>query len=152
MKKYIKQISVMLVITILFTVIPQGAIVFGEELKEASTQVQESISAEPQIIGEDITRRDIYTKHFRMSDGTVMAAQYSEPVHYEKNGQLLDIDNTLKDSIDKEGNAISVNTANAYRVEYQQNASKGKVYTYTRDDVSLKRAVKAEKAPLLPSF
>jgi len=148
MKKSIKQISVMLVIAILFTVIPQGAIVFGEEIEEASTQVQaqETVAAEPEIVGEDITRRDIYTKHFRMSDGTVMAAQYSEPVHYEKDGQLLDIDNTLKDSIDRSGKAVSVNTANGYRVEYQKNASNGNVYTYIKDDISLKVSIDGIKS------
>lgn len=39
-------------------------------------------------------------KHFRRSDGSYVAAIYSEPVHYEKDGKLLDIDNTL---VEKDG-------------------------------------------------
>ena len=50
---------------------------------------------EAPIVGEDVTRRSEDAKHFRRSDGSYTMVQYSTPVHYEKDGELLDIDNTL---------------------------------------------------------
>ena len=39
--------------------------------------------------------RDRTSKHFRLSDGTIMAADYGMDVHYEKDGAWKDIDNRL---------------------------------------------------------
>lgn len=50
---------------------------------------------EAPIVGEDVTRRSEDAKHFRRSDGSYTMVQYSTLVHYEKDGELLDIDNTL---------------------------------------------------------
>ena len=47
------------------------------------------------ILSEDATLRDEYTKHFVLSDGSMLAASYSVPVHYYKNDEWKDIDNTL---------------------------------------------------------
>ena len=39
------------------------------------------------ILSEDATLRDEYTKHFVLSDGSMLAASYSVPVHYYKNDE-----------------------------------------------------------------
>ena len=52
---------------------------------------------EPEIVGEDITKREESVKHFRLSDGSWMAVSYSDAVHYQgSDGSWLEIDNTLK--------------------------------------------------------
>ena len=52
--------------------------------------------------------REESVKHFRLSDGTYVAAQYNAPVHYlDAEGKWQDIDNTLTDS----GSDISTNDA-----------------------------------------
>ena len=56
---------------------------------------EESGYREAPIVGEDVTRRSEDAKHFRRSDGSYTMVQYATPVHYEKDGELLDIDNTL---------------------------------------------------------
>ena len=38
------------------------------------------------LIGEAAGEREEAVKHFRRSDGTTVAAVYSEPIHYEENG------------------------------------------------------------------
>ena len=48
------------------------------------------------VISEDDARREVQTKHFRMSDGSLKAVVYSNAVHYKENGQWKDIDNTLE--------------------------------------------------------
>ncbi len=42
--------------------------------------------------------REESVKHFRLEDGSYVAAQYSEPVHYESDGTWQDIDNALYES------------------------------------------------------
>jgi hypothetical protein len=52
--------------------------------------------------------RDESIKHFRLEDGTYIAAQYDVPVHYlDENGDWQDIDNSLAES----GSEISTNNA-----------------------------------------
>ncbi|MBP3484357.1 MAG: hypothetical protein J6K00_04590, partial [Oscillospiraceae bacterium] len=48
------------------------------------------------IVGEVEELREENVKHFRLSDGSFIATQYAEPVHYQaSNGDWKDIDNTL---------------------------------------------------------
>ncbi len=42
--------------------------------------------------------RSANSKHFRMPDGTCVAVAYDASVHYEKDGEWVDIDNTLVDA------------------------------------------------------
>ena len=73
---------------------------------------------EPDILAEDEAKREPGVKHFRRSDGSYVAAIYNEPVHYEKDGKLLDIDNTL---VEKDG--YYTNTANSLMVRLPKQAS-----------------------------
>ena len=69
----------------------------AESTDEAGSE-NESGSTEPapaQILAEDTDKREESVKHFRMSDGTIQAAQYAVPVHFEQNGVWTDYDNTL---------------------------------------------------------
>ena len=45
------------------------------------------------ILFEVEENRDRTSKHYRLSDGTIMAADYGMDVHYEKDGEWKDIDN-----------------------------------------------------------
>lgn len=48
------------------------------------------------IEGEVQELRNEYEKQYRLTDGSFMAVQYQVPVHYENEGQWVDIDNTLE--------------------------------------------------------
>ena len=70
--------------------------IFGSKVKD-NTQ-QEEITQQNEdayILGELIEKRSNDTKHFRMSDGSIKACVYPHDVHYLKNGNFEDIDNTL---------------------------------------------------------
>lgn len=73
------------------------------ELTEVSEQeiAEDDISSEEKayILYEDTDKREESTKYFRMSNGSIQAAQYSVPVHFEQNGEWVDYDNTL-DEVD----------------------------------------------------
>ena len=44
---------------------------------------------------EDVSKRDLYAKHFINDDGSYTAVIGAGPIHYEKNGQFYDIDQTI---------------------------------------------------------
>jgi len=52
-------------------------------------------STQATILQEDKTKRDEYTKEYLMSDGSRMLVVYPDQVHYEKEGEWREIDNTL---------------------------------------------------------
>lgn len=87
----------------------------AETNEEASKSAGEN-GAEPEsavILAEDTDKREENVKHFRMSDGTMQAAQYAEPVHFLKDGAWTDYDNTLTevdaDEEENEGRSLLKN-------------------------------------------
>ncbi|MBQ3133559.1 MAG: DNRLRE domain-containing protein [Clostridia bacterium] len=62
---------------------------------ESTTSAVEETENAPVVLGEDTSRREENIKHFFMSDHTSRAVIYSTPVHYLKEGEWTDIDNTL---------------------------------------------------------
>ena len=55
-------------------------------------------------MGEIVEKRKLNEKHFLQEDGNVIATIYPSNVHYEENGELLDIDNSLEEIKDEEEN------------------------------------------------
>ena len=53
----------------------------------SSEETETEVNEEAEIVSEIEDMRTEYTKYFRMSDGSYMAAQYAQPVHYEENGE-----------------------------------------------------------------
>lgn len=74
----------------------------------------------PEISGEETSLRDAGVKHFRLSDGRFMAAIYPEPVHYEKDGEWVEIDNTLKEVKKEDGTALLATEATATPVSFPE--------------------------------
>lgn len=110
-KALTKALSFTLCLVLLFYVIPSTIYTKAAELfKEDSNLDEESSSnsangadtspeSEAEVLFEDISLREESAKHFRLSDGTYVAAQYNYPVHFEdENGDWQDIDNALTDS------------------------------------------------------
>ncbi len=55
--------------------------------------------SEAYIVSEAVEKREENAKHFRMSDGSYVVAQYNTPVHYlDENGEWVDIDNTISEA------------------------------------------------------
>ncbi|MDD2519026.1 MAG: hypothetical protein PHG18_03985 [Bacilli bacterium] len=68
--------------------------------EEKKTEEEIKYKVEPKIIEEIIEKRTENEKHYKMSDGSVMAAMYAEKVHYLENGKYEEVDNEL---IEKNG-------------------------------------------------
>lgn len=88
----------------------------GSESDERNADKSEPVY-ESRIIGEDITRRERGEKHFRKEDGSFVQVSYGEPVHYEKNGQWEEIDNTLVEKTKADGTPYLTNKSSDVRVE-----------------------------------
>ena len=115
MKKSTKILSLVLSVIMLFGVFSASTPVFAAEVNEFTSEskketeiienseentvigeVSETESTdETEIVSEIEDMRTEYTKYFRMSDGSYMAAQYAQPVHFEKNGEWMEYDCSL---------------------------------------------------------
>ncbi len=98
-----KILSLILSFLIIFYLVPTS--VFAEGLDNDITVSDNSVSANEENntytpgIYEVTELREENVKHFRLEDGSYVAAQYNYPVHYtDENGQLVDIDNRLSES------------------------------------------------------
>ena len=68
----------------------------AEETETTENEAEASLDEEAYVLGEDVSKREESAKHFRMSDGSYVAVQYAEPVHYlDANGVYTEYDNTL---------------------------------------------------------
>ena len=68
----------------------------GTTVSEETASAETSEIPEVYIEGEVTELRSEYEKHYRLTDGSFMAVQYQVPVHYEDDGQWVDIDNRLE--------------------------------------------------------
>jgi len=84
-------------------------------------------------------KRTADSKHFLMSDQTVKAIIYNEPVHYLENGTWKDIDNTLE--YEKAAESDDVNgyktKSGPFDVKFAKKANSSKLVTIKQDKYSL---------------
>ena len=96
---FTRSIAMILSLVLLFYVVP--SVVYAEiadaaEKSDTATDIGSAESVKNTEVYEDTSLREESVKHFRLSDGTYVAAQYAYPVHYlSDEGTLEDIDNTL---------------------------------------------------------
>ena len=115
MKKRFKQWLAVLCSMALLTVSVPVSLAEEEAPTEGTSEAGEAPGEEggyreAPIVGEDITRRSKDAKHFRRSDGSYTMVQYATPVHYEKDGELVDIDNTLTAGVEEDEAAEGIAT------------------------------------------
>ncbi len=72
---------------------------------------------ELEIVGEQIDKRKLNEKHFTLSNGSTLVAMYSENVHYEKDGKMVDIDNSLEE-VQLENETVYKNKSNSYKANF----------------------------------
>jgi YD repeat-containing protein len=109
--KYFKKICAsVLIISLIFGLVPntvgaeESTQNFTKELNDTTPEIitttdgiQEGLELqeEPKVLGELESEREENVKHFLMSDRTVRAVMYSEPVHYYEDEEWKEIDPTL---------------------------------------------------------
>ena len=139
-KRILKLLSTVLAIIIILGVLPlstfaaevDSGLALEESIKDAAAKSEERA----EIIAEVKSRRDEFTKVFRKSDGTYTAIISSSPIHYIKDGQWEDIDNTLTQK-SKGGKTYFENKSNSFKVNLPDEMSKGKAVTMEKDGKKL---------------
>lgn len=99
------------------------------------------------ILSEDTTLRDEYTKHFVLSDGSMLAASYSVPVHYYEDDEWKGIDNTLVSENAKTGSDIRgfVNTESGVKYKFARSSEEAALLEMTADGYSVSWELVANK-------
>lgn len=81
-----------------------------------------SSSSSTELIGEITEKRSLNQKNFLQTDGTILTAIYPTNVHYELNGELVDIDNSLEDIDEDDG--MYQNKNNVFKVKFSKKSNK----------------------------
>ncbi len=135
--------------------VTSGDVAEQEEIIGAETENNDAI-----VLSEAVDKREKYAKHFNMSDGTVMAVQYSVPVHFYDNEKYVDFNNTLVEidaedtqepqvaesenallqlvadltaAVEKASNKELTNTAADYDVRFSKKSNGNKLVRFEKD-------------------
>ena len=137
MKALLKPIvAVALAFSMLLTTIPVSALQTGlpPDNNSLNTGIETDVGqvgndAEPSVLYEIEEKRTEYTKHFRMSDGTVKACTYPVAVHFADavDGTMQEIDNRLEKMTAADGKTYYTNSENSINVSLPENFFGGKV-------------------------
>ena len=138
-KNYIfKSIATLLTFLMVFYLFPLSC--FGDTVlvEDSSTKEVSSIKEKLPVV-EVYDLRTEKVKHFRLEDGTYIAAQYEVPVHYlDENGKWTDIDNTLTEEEIKSLSDFSGYTAeNKAKVKFAKNTNSSKTFSIKYGDYKL---------------
>lgn len=129
-----KFLSVFLVLALCITSFPIAAIA---QENDEMTGIEEE--TQPYVLQELEEYRTIDTKQFLMSDHTVQAVMYNEPVHYEENGDWEDIDNSLEfeESADEEDFDGYKTKEGNFNVKFAEKSDSDKLVTISENDYEL---------------
>jgi len=158
MKKSTKILSLILSVLTLLSVFSVATPVFAAEVTSESTETIDdmTISSEEteeteqaEIVSEIEDMRTEHTKYFRMSDGSYMAAQYAQPVHYEENGEWKEYDY----SITEDENEFVIENSDSemsFPEEFSDGEPEACSQKYFRGHGRLQRGLYRGQSPCLP--
>lgn len=135
MKKLYKLTAVLLCVALVLSVMPIVSAQAAPDNFEYTTSDENVVPAvsEPYIVGEITEKRTENTKHFLMSDRSVLAAMYDKTVHYYDDGSWLDIDNSLSTNDENDYE----NKSNGFKTKFSKKSNGNKLVTITKDNYSL---------------
>jgi hypothetical protein len=168
MKKSTRLFSLLLSVVMLICIIPQsvlaeiGEIISGNNSEttnqSSSSNSETTTDAFVYVLGEVIEKRTETTKTFRMSDGSLVAADYGKTIHFaDDNGNWQDYDNTLSysnassaDSEDVNGYGIAKSNI-AFKLANNSNSSN--LLKITKDDYKISiNLVDADKSKAIEVY
>ena len=131
-------ISSLLIGCMLVSALPVKALAEGTGETNEATSFAEDVNTYATIVGEITEKRERNVKYLFKDDQTFEADVYNTAVHYQdSNGQWKDIDNSLVDAKDENGNDVLKNKENDFGVEISKNANSGKLVSIKKDDYEL---------------
>lgn len=101
---------------------------------------EEIYESEPYIIGENEELRDENEKHYRLSDGTEIAAVYTNPVHYKEDGKWKEYDHTLVSGMNG-----YIPVGDKMGVCFSSDPSSEEIFSFNEDEHSISMSVHSEE-------
>ncbi len=145
---FFKAISVIVIISMILNLVPLS--VYGKEsivekFKEEDRVITDTQS-KVEIKGEIIDKREKNIKYFLLDNNTIEAEIYKDAVHYMKDGKWEDIDNSLSEADDIDGQKINENNSNNFKVKFANKAKDNKLISIKSDKIDMKWSLQgAEK-------
>ncbi len=127
MKKHIslRFISILLALVIILGGFPVSALSIG---------TTENIGDASEYLKEDISLRDKFTKHYIDTDGSRYAVVFPEQVHYQKDNEWLEVDNSL--SLDSKGEKY-VSENDVFKANFSKNSNDTQLVSIEEDGYKL---------------
>jgi len=155
MRKFLKLVSVILIISLIASVFPAQLMAQQTPGNPADSITQGTAKKEAQIVGEVLEKRGRNVKQFLKDDLSMEAAIYPETVHYiDDSGKWKDIDNTLVEAVDETNAPVLKNKDNGYSVSIAKNANAKKLVKIEKDGYSIAWGVdnlKSSKVQVIPT-
>ena len=158
-KMWKRAISSILTVLLMFELIPVQAYaavsyeeteetaVYDSQEGDLSVEENDDIDLTKTVLTEEISdRRDEYQKEFMMENGMRLAAVYPMAVHFERDGEWEEIDNTLVPGISEEGE-IYRNKEGMWDVCLPQEIDENRNITLTHDGYTLSFRIAGELKP-----
>ena len=137
--RFFRMLSILLVISLLMQMGPLSILAASPASKTNEAEVSTE-QAPATIVREEESLRNVYEKHFLLSDGSNLAVAYGVPVHYQnEDGVWQDIDNSLTQQTLKNGVSVYT-TANAVvPTAFSSSLATGNLFTSSNgsDSVSM---------------
>lgn len=141
----LRLIALVLVWVLLLSVVPPISLAAEEKVTATEQSLSQEETNQAYTYTEITEMRDSFTKHFRRSDGKIVAIVYPEVMHTEKDGEMVDVDNRL--SYSKSLGAYR--TANdEFAVSFAPSASADSTVGITFEGYSLSWRVDVVRNPL----
>lgn len=77
-------------------------------VEESEWESEEITPEDAYVLSENTEKREEAVKHFLMSNGTILAAQYNLPIHFLTNDGYVDYDNTMIEVDESDVNIIDI--------------------------------------------
>lgn len=92
---------------------------------------------ESPILSEVMKKRNAYSKSFRTKDGGMIATVYRDPVHFKKNGNWVEYDNTLKSGTHEILGDVFENTTSDVNICFARKAKNKQLVSLEKDGFTL---------------
>ena len=103
-------------------ILEPNEIIIAKDETTAESKQYNSQDDSREIIGEIIEKRTLNQKYFIQKDGNIITTIYPSNIHYEENGQLVDINNSLEESSEDE--ETYKNKGNSFQVKFAKKSNK----------------------------
>ena len=138
LKNLYSKISYVLVMVLILSLLPQQSVqantnIIPPTTKEESKKVQNKKGI---ILHEVEEKRESNVKHFYKDDNSYEAVVYPYPVHYLKDNEWIEIDNTLEEK-DEDNNQVLSNKSNDVKIKIAKKADANKLVKVSIDDYQI---------------